>query len=157
MNGKWAVKTLIITTAILYSLIYSATVKSEPDPLWYLAEAIYYEARGEQELGQYAVAHVIMNRTKKINFPDTVHAVIYQRRQFSYTTDGSLNTPIKYNSKQWYTARKIAAEVYLGSYDITGGADHYQNIKTATDGSWRFGMRLQGRFGNHWFYKRDHK
>ena len=43
-----------------------------------LALAIYHEARGEAEIGQIAVAQVILNRAKSRKYPATVCGVVYQ-------------------------------------------------------------------------------
>lgn len=59
-----------------------------------LAEALYFEARGESVKGQFAVAEVIMNRVDSGDFPDTICGVIHQgtgrkfQCQFTYTCDG---------------------------------------------------------------------
>ena len=59
-----------------------------------MARAIYFEARSESELGQLAVARVILNRTKDAAYPKTICGVVYQgsnRRnscQFSFACDG---------------------------------------------------------------------
>ena len=59
-----------------------------------LARAVYFEARSESELGQLAVAKVILNRVKDPNYPNTICGVVYQgsnRRnscQFSFACDG---------------------------------------------------------------------
>lgn len=53
------------------------------DELDELAEIIYHEARGESLEGQQAVAEVVFNRVIADNFPDTVHGVIHQKKQFS--------------------------------------------------------------------------
>lgn len=61
-----------------------------------LAEAIYYEARGESFAGQLAVAEVVLNRVRHRAYPETVCGVVYQGServtgcQFSFTCDGSL-------------------------------------------------------------------
>ena len=59
-----------------------------------LAEALYFEARGETVKGQFAVAEVILNRVKSERFPGSACGVInlgtgkkYQC-QFPYTCDG---------------------------------------------------------------------
>lgn len=64
-----------------------------------LAEAIYFEARGESLEGQVAVAEVILNRADSRKYPDTVCEVIRQGAktdsgggcQFSYNCDGKSN------------------------------------------------------------------
>jgi len=58
-----------------------------------LAEAIYFEARGEPEEGQVAVAQVILNRVRSGLYPGTVCDVVYQNKerhnrcQFSFACD----------------------------------------------------------------------
>src|SRR4051812_2158902 len=56
------------------------------DDLGCLVEAIYFEARDQSLLGQAAVASVIMNRVRSPLYPNSVCAVVWQDRQFSYTT-----------------------------------------------------------------------
>ena len=59
-----------------------------------LARAVYFEARSESELGQLAVARVILNRTRDPNYPKTICGVVYQGSsqrnscQFSFACDG---------------------------------------------------------------------
>ena len=59
-----------------------------------LATAIYFEARGEPERGQIAVAQVVLNRLKNPAYPNTICAVVYQNKnkrnacQFSFACDG---------------------------------------------------------------------
>ena len=58
-----------------------------------LAEALYFEARGEDVRGQLAVAEVILNRVDSERYPDTVCDVVTQGAdssgcQFSYMCDG---------------------------------------------------------------------
>ena len=61
-----------------------------------LAEAIYFEARGEVLEGQYAVGEVIINRVLSKDFPNSVCGVISEGAnrliacQFSYNCDGKL-------------------------------------------------------------------
>ena len=59
-----------------------------------LATAIYFEARGEPEKGQLAVAQVVLNRVKNPAYPNTICGVVYQNKdrrfscQFSFACDG---------------------------------------------------------------------
>jgi len=59
-----------------------------------LTKAVYHEARGEPEAGQWAVAQVILNRVNHHKYPDTICGVVYQnahkanRCQFSFACDG---------------------------------------------------------------------
>ena len=59
-----------------------------------LANAIYFEARGEPVRGQIAVAQVVMNRVFSGYYPDDVCGVVYQNShrhlacQFTFACDG---------------------------------------------------------------------
>ena len=60
-----------------------------------LAEAIYFEARGEAVRGQIAVAQVVLNRAFSGKYPDTVCGVVYQNKhrhlacQFTFACDNN--------------------------------------------------------------------
>ena len=67
----------------------------EGGPQWRcLAEALYFEARGETVEGLFAVSEVIMNRVSSKRFPNSVCGVVNQGTgrkfacQFTYTCDG---------------------------------------------------------------------
>ena len=55
-----------------------------------LTQAIYYEARGEGERGQLAVADVILQRKNSKYHPNTICGVVYQPYQFSFVSDCSM-------------------------------------------------------------------
>jgi spore germination cell wall hydrolase CwlJ-like protein len=82
-----------------------------------LAQAIYHEARGESEAGQYVVANVIVNRALSGKFPSTLCGVIYQnvskgyhRCQFTFACDGRTDAPRE--QRAWARSQGIAREVY---------------------------------------------
>lgn len=72
-----------------------------------LAQAIYFESRGEPLTGQLAVAQVIINRTESQLFPDTYCSVVKQRAQFSFVRNGAIPA-VKVSSLAWNRARAIA-------------------------------------------------
>lgn len=95
-----------------------------------LTAAVYYEAAGEGDRGQRAVAQVVLNRVRHPAFPARVCDVVYQgseRRtgcQFTFTCDGSLAR--RPGRAGWDRARKIAAEALAGFVeDSVGMATHY--------------------------------
>lgn len=53
-----------------------------------IAQVVQAEAEGECEEGKRMVIDVILNRKDSEHFPDTVHDVIYQPRQFSVMWNG---------------------------------------------------------------------
>lgn len=75
-----------------------------------LSRLVYGEARGEQYIGQVAVAAVVLNRVNSSSFPNSVAGVIYQRGAFDVVSDGQINlTP---NS-----TAKSAAQDALNGWD----------------------------------------
>ncbi|MCC5987762.1 MAG: cell wall hydrolase [Pararhodobacter sp.] len=121
-----------------------------------LREAIYHEARGEDLIGQFAVAEVILNRVDSARYPDTVCDVVHQNAhrhnacQFSYACNGrsrAMTEP---------TARAIAgriAQVMLSGADrpLTEGATHFH--ATSVSPGWSLRYERTARFGSHVFYR----
>ena len=129
------------------------------EPLECLAEAIYFEARGEPVRGQFAVAEVILNRVISREFPDDVCGVVNQgtgkkfQCQFSYTCDG---LPENVNDKRsWTRAEKIAALALTGEVplNLTEGAMYYHT--TAVSPYWADLFDMTTEIGVHRFYNSD--
>lgn len=117
-----------------------------------LALNVYYEARGESYLGQKAVAHVTINRTKDDNYPDNICEVVYQPQQFSWTK--------KYQprpkGKAWEQAVFTAERAYVGvTKDPTGGATHFH--ATEVRPNWSANLKKVRVINNHVFYKKSPK
>ncbi|PCJ08961.1 MAG: hydrolase [Rhodobacteraceae bacterium] len=121
-----------------------------------LAQALYFEARGETVMGQFAVAEVVMNRVASPQFPNTVCAVIKQgtgRRnqcQFSYTCDGRAEV---IGERQAYErVAKVARAILDGPEDVlTDGATYYHT--TAVRPRWSRVFTNTARIGVHLFYR----
>ncbi|EAR50010.1 hypothetical protein OG2516_07405 [Oceanicola granulosus HTCC2516] len=121
-----------------------------------LAEALYFEARGEGEQGLFAVGEVILNRAEDPRYPDTVCEVVNQgtgRRyacQFSYTCDGipeHISEPAA-----WRKVGKIAKLLLDGApRDLTDGSTHYHT--TAVNPSWASQLDATTQIGVHRFYR----
>ena len=95
-----------------------------------LTEALYFEARGEDMRGQFAVAEVILNRVDSRAFPDSVCAVVKQGTgrkygcQFTYTCDG--HPEVVRDRKTWARLGKIAELALDGApRELTHGALYY--------------------------------
>lgn len=115
-----------------------------------LAEAGYYEARGESDEGVVAVMYVIVNRTLHSRWPNTILQVVYQKSQFSYTFDGSLKKSMDLKQKQ--RMMELAWDViHQNVPNPVGNADHYHT--TAVSPGWSKRLRFVGRIGNHLFYE----
>ncbi len=121
-----------------------------------LSDAIYYEAATEAEVGQAAVAQVILNRMRHPTYPNTVCGVIYQgseRRtgcQFSYSCDGSMaRVPSRIH---WDRANRIAFNALSGYvYAPVGMATHYHTV--AVNPYWAPSLHYISTIGAHRFYR----
>jgi spore germination cell wall hydrolase CwlJ-like protein len=122
-----------------------------------LATAIYFEARGEGEQGQMAVAQVILNRAASGEFPGTICGVVYQgesRRnacQFSFACDG-IADKVK-DRKAWAQAMEIAKKTTSGELYLAevGDATHYH--ATYVYPHWAPKMSKITKVGLHVFYR----
>ena len=72
-----------------------------------LAKAVYFEARGETEEGQLAVAQVVLNRAASGVYPPTICGVVTQHAQFSFVHGGTMPNPDTASSC-WRKALAIA-------------------------------------------------
>lgn len=122
-----------------------------------LAQAVYYEGRGESVEGQIAIAHVILNRVASRWFPNNVEDVVLQPRQFSYLNGNLLDATdfSSYNNQEAFKqALYVATMVLLGlTDDPTGGATHYLNPKKVKRlPKWARKFEQTMVIGNHTFY-----
>ena len=122
-----------------------------------LAEAIYFEARGEQVHGQMAVAQVVLNRAFSGKYPNTVCGVVYQNShrhlacQFTFACDGIPD--VIREPDMWERAKVIAAEMLDGKIWLPeiGKATHYHAYWVRPD--WVREMTKLQKLGVHTFYR----
>jgi spore germination cell wall hydrolase CwlJ-like protein len=133
--------------------------EAELQDLTCLARNVYFEARGEPEAGQYAVAEVTMNRRASSSYPDTVCAVVHEKRwdairgryvgAFSWTEFDVLPEP---RGEEWERAWQIAEDVYYRREPPRmQGVLHFhaQHVRPA----WAKERKLAARIGRHVFYR----
>ena len=122
-----------------------------------LADAIYFEARGEPRHGQEAVAQVILNRAASSQYPDSVCGVVYQGKsrknacQFSFACDGVPDR--KTEPVAWDRAQAIARAMGSGSRKVQTlqSATHYH--ATHVKPRWAGKMKKLSTIGAHVFYR----
>ncbi|UAL09729.1 cell wall hydrolase [Caulobacter segnis] len=125
-----------------------------------LADAVYYEARGETPSGQAAVAQVVMNRVRHPAFPKSICGVVFQGAyhrtgcQFSFACDGSMRRARDVGA--WNRARKVASRTLAGDgSNVVGSATHFHTINVSPGWGPRLlrvaqvGMHIFYRFGRH--------
>lgn len=141
---------IVISILVILSFILVKTAKAESGCVSQdckaVAQAVYFEARGEGKQGMHAVANVIMNRTKTKGI--SPKAVVNQPNQFSYhrtRKNVSMN-----EEKHRKMAHEIAKQAIDGKLkDITGGATYF---RTVSSGSWK-GLKKTVKIGSHHFFK----
>lgn len=119
-----------------------------------LAQAVYFEARGEPIRGQAAVAEVVLNRVDSPMFPRTVCGVVNQQNaggcQFSYVCDGKPETIG--DRKAWDRSARIAGALLSGApRNLTEGATHFHT--PAVTPSWSKRFLRTATIGSHLFYR----
>jgi spore germination cell wall hydrolase CwlJ-like protein len=124
-----------------------------------LATAIYFEARGEPERGQLAVAQVVVNRLKNPAYPSSVCGVVYQNKnkrnrcQFSFACDGIKDRITDKGS--WTQAQKLANSVLNDERKVfqtdVGTSTHYHANYVRP--RWARHMKKMQKIGRHIFYK----
>lgn len=125
--------------------------------IWCMAEAIYFEARGESYRGQVAVGQVVMNRLAHPIYPKDICQVVFQNQQmhnacqFSFACDGRPETIT--DQKSWKQADEIAKGVITGSLYLpeVGKATHYHANYVYPD--WAPRLKRVTKIGNHIFYQ----
>lgn len=142
----------------IYSKAFLASVSTQQgNEEWRcLTEALYFEARGESVMGQFAVAEVILNRMDHNRFPDTVCGVVNQgsgngkyRCQFTYTCDGKLE--VINEKKAWESVGKVAAlALTMDKRPLTHGATYYHTNYVSPSWSKKFARTTT--IGTHHFY-----
>ena len=109
-----------------------------------VSSTICAEACGEGEVGMYAVANVIANRSRKWNM--TPYEIVTQKNQFyGYTNP---NREELYNQCRHISDRLTKQIMELD--DITGGALYFRKVGEKKR-SWH--MKFTIKIGNHLFYK----
>ncbi len=141
--------------------LYTSSVYAEVSPTTCLAQNIYFEARNQDTVGQFAVGQAVLHRVADNKFPDNICGVVYQARrwqghlirhkcQFSWFCDGKSDEPLEIEA--WVASVRIA--IILMNYkfpDVINGALYYHNDKV--DPWWNEDYILMATIGAHSFYR----
>ena len=122
-----------------------------------LANAVYFEARGESVRGQIAVAQVVMNRVFSPFYPNDVCGVVYQNAhrhlacQFTFACDGIPD--IVTEPDAWERAKRISRDMLDGKLWMpeVAKATHYHAFWVHP--SWVGEMKKMFKLGVHIFYR----
>ncbi|MGE3147933.1 MAG: cell wall hydrolase [Pseudorhodoplanes sp.] len=122
-----------------------------------LADAVYFESRGESERGQIAVAQVVMNRVFSPFYPDSVCGVVYQNAhrhlacQFTFACEGK--RLVVDEPDAWAQAKRIARDTLDGKLWLpqVGKSTHYHAYWVRP--RWIREMKRNYKLGVHTFYR----
>ena len=125
--------------------------------IYCMAQAVYFEARGESYRGQVAVGQVVMNRLHHPIYPKDICQVVFQNQQmrnacqFSFACDGIPENVTE--PKAWAQAEEIAKGVIDGSLYLpeVGKATHYHATYVYPD--WAPRLTRVAKIGHHIFYQ----
>ncbi|MEQ1902071.1 MAG: cell wall hydrolase [Devosia sp.] len=129
-----------------------------------LTQAIYHEARGESEAGQWAVANVIINRAFSKKYPSTICGVVFQNAengyhkcQFTFACDGKSDMGLE--RRAWNRSARLAAAAYdefrQGERPgvVPGSALYYHTLSVYP--AWAAKFQRVATIGSHIFYAAD--
>lgn len=173
LNSKLLLLYLLETVTIFGGSVDKSTI--DPEQVYCLAKNVYYESKGEDITGQFAVASVTINRTKDPRYPDTICEVVKQKTifkdkslvvcAFSWFCErdkgGDKEIPLKNKDgtinqtaiDQFQIAVMVSLKALTGAIsDNTNGATHFHNPNISSP-DWRKRLIRTARFGNHDFYK----
>ena len=123
-----------------------------------LAEALFYESRGESSRGNKLIAQVVVNRTRSPHFPDTVCKVIKQkingRYQYSYHhLPNTRKHLLKKNQATYNKMYSIADKVLTDNFEkrkILTKATYYKRCDVESEFFDR--LKYLGREDRHCFF-----
>lgn len=123
-----------------------------------LLRAVWHESRGEPFKGQLWTAKTILNRTRSEGFPPSVCKVVYQRSQFSFTHQLSMDkqyvNPKTELEKQTFRQVELASFISILAdrfgFDFTDNSKYYHNLNVKP--IWRHKLKRTKVVGNHIFY-----
>lgn len=110
-----------------------------------IAQAVYYESKGEPVRGQRAVADVIINRTKRPGFASTPCGVIRQPHQFTNASRWRIPSAA---DPLWQRAKEIARNAIEGIGTVSTAITHFHAASVRPGWS----MRRVAAIGGHVFY-----
>ncbi len=116
-----------------------------------LARNIYFEARGEDVVGKYAVADVTINRVSTGKWGRTVCSVVYAKKQFSWTIKKNRAwTSLK--GEQWENSKAVAAAALINGISVKSLDKALYYHANYVSPYWKDNSKYIAQIGAHVFY-----
>lgn len=127
------------------------TVRYSGEDINCLTKNIYYEAGVEAPVGQYAVAHITLNRLKTGHWGKSICDVVYAKDQFSWTRLKHLPKP---NQMKWDDALMVAYDVLHGHRVASLDKSLFYHADYIKDPHWADPAQKVTQIGRHIFYNK---
>ena len=136
----------------LHELVGDMPIADELSPdMKCLAQAVYFEARGEPLTGQLAVARVVINRAGSGLYPADYCSVVTQRAQFSFVKGGRIPHADE-TSPAWLRAKAIAQVAHQDLWECEADDALYFHATYVRPG-WARRKTQVARIDTHVFYR----
>ena len=144
-------KILLLLLLLFPTFVFAEWPNSE---LHCLAANIYYEARGEPEIGQKLVAKVTLNRVISSKYPNTICEVVKELAQFSwYNNKKSYKESYLTDKTAWQKALKISFDTYMDYEERHNILKPMYYHSTKVNPKWAKDKIFLFRLNNHIFYR----
>ena len=121
---------------LVVCLTFSSLVLSRPttNPIACLTDTAYMEARGQGSRAMALVQDVVLNRVDDSRWPSSVCAVVYQRKQFSWSSKPIPMAQMPDDIQARLEGREKAVEAVQGVRLPTTSANHFLSPKALAGG-----------------------
>ena len=141
---------LVESPVIIEKVPYQVNAWYTSDDLYYLAEALYFESSVESLECQAQVGYTVLNRVKRRK--QSIRAVIWANRQFSYTQDGKHERMTNRPARE--RAFAVAKLVLNGwAIDRTKGGEYFVNLSLAPNWKYKDIFKKTMKCDYHTYYK----
>lgn len=136
--SSWIAMALMLIIALSIPTFGTTPIPLDETDVYCLTRNAYYEAKGDSQMSQIAVTHVVLNRLNDPKFPKKACEVVYQKNksehsnsvvcQFSWYCDkrmmGRVVDPLGWEES--YKAVEKAVKIYYQrGVDVTEGSTFY--------------------------------
>ena len=116
---------------------------------------LYHESRSESDIANMMIIMVVLNRADDTRYPNDICSVVFQRKQFSWTSDklsDKINDEFQYERLYRLVEQALLNKEFL--LDMSEGVTHYHTV--TSNPYWSSSKRLQyiNTIDNHKFYRR---
>jgi len=126
-----------------------------------MAQNIWFEAQGEDLVGQIKVGTTVMKRLYDSSYPDTVCSVIWKPGAFSWTNDHLPNSVVLRKVEDAEIYKQILAisiRVLSNDFSLDDASTHYWAHKKIARPCWKDSFDRFEVHGNHtWAYEPNGK